>query len=91
MILCYLHLYVFLYFSYQADCLFVYFSPDVTCPGDRFQCDGGECIERMWVCDGEPDCRGGDDELGCTGKHFLPISTLICDGEPDFQDDELYY
>ena len=34
-------------------------------PGD-FVCDDGSCIPPDWVCDGENDCPGGEDESGST-------------------------
>ena len=33
------------------------------CQPNKFQCPGsGECIWQMWVCDGDEDCDGGEDE-----------------------------
>jgi len=32
------------------------------CPDSKFQCSSGECIWNAWVCDGENDCSGGEDE-----------------------------
>jgi hypothetical protein len=29
------------------------------------QCASGKCIPLTWLCDGDPDCEGGADELGC--------------------------
>ena len=28
-----------------------------------FECTDGSCIDRSWVCDGLPDCAGGEDEF----------------------------
>ena len=42
--------------------------------GDRFNCRCGnfdfftndrECIDLSWLCDGIPDCSGGQDEVNC--------------------------
>jgi hypothetical protein len=34
-----------------------------SCVQAEYQCkDGITCIHRSWVCDGEQDCPGGDDE-----------------------------
>ena len=33
-----------------------------TCNDHEFICDGGACIPKRWLCDGEPDCPVGDDE-----------------------------
>lgn len=32
---------------------------EYTCVADQ------KCILKTWLCDGEPDCAGGDDEAGC--------------------------
>lgn len=37
------------------------------CTSAEFQCkDRITCIHRSWVCDGEKDCPGGDDEMAPT-------------------------
>ncbi len=43
------------------------------CSVDKFQCPGedGECIWEAWLCDGEPDCPGQEDE-----------SEAVCQGRP---------
>lgn len=35
------------------------------CSQGQFACSSGFCITALWVCDGEEDCAGGDDETGC--------------------------
>ena len=33
-----------------------------------FLCNNGECLPYAhWVCDGEGDCSGSEDEVGCGG------------------------
>ncbi|XP_049769267.1 sortilin-related receptor-like [Schistocerca cancellata] len=43
--------------------------PDPTegpsCPKQHFRCSAGDCVLQAWVCDGVPDCRGGEDEANC--------------------------
>ncbi|KAH1002016.1 hypothetical protein HUJ04_005960 [Dendroctonus ponderosae] len=39
-----------------------------SCSGDAFHCDNSKCIQTERVCDGDPDCRDGSDEI-CKGKH----------------------
>jgi hypothetical protein len=34
-------------------------------PGDQFECDDGEILGAYWVCDGDDDCVGGEDEVDC--------------------------
>ena len=36
----------------------------LTCVQAEYLCkDGITCIHRSWICDGEQDCPGGDDEM----------------------------
>ncbi|XP_029434740.1 basement membrane-specific heparan sulfate proteoglycan core protein isoform X5 [Rhinatrema bivittatum] len=35
------------------------------CRRDEARCPNGQCIPRDYVCDGERDCRNGEDELNC--------------------------
>ncbi|CAG0913244.1 unnamed protein product [Notodromas monacha] len=36
-----------------------------SCSVMRFQCYSGRCIWAAWVCDGDRDCEGGEDESKC--------------------------
>lgn len=50
---------------------------EYTCVADQ------KCILKTWLCDGEPDCAGGDDEAGCglqTGEAACTC-TCVCRGE----------
>lgn len=53
-----------------------------------FTCADGETISESWVCDGEPDCTGGEDEqqscpapFSCDGEQ-IP-QAWVCDGWED--------
>ena len=37
----------------------------ICCRDSKFQCDDGECVPRSQVCDRQPDCAEGEDELNC--------------------------
>nr|XP_033778769.1 basement membrane-specific heparan sulfate proteoglycan core protein isoform X4 [Geotrypetes seraphini] len=38
---------------------------DRPCRRDEARCPNGQCIPRDYLCDGERDCRDGEDELNC--------------------------
>ncbi|XP_039277670.1 serine protease svh-1-like [Nilaparvata lugens] len=53
----------------------------VKCKPDYFSCGSKECIPKKFVCDGQPDCKNGFDEMNCPGdlrsfKHY-PKSRLV--------------
>lgn len=39
------------------------FGSILVCRESEFSCDGSRCIPRKWLCDGDPDCTDGTDEL----------------------------
>ena len=41
---------------------FVFLTGKKVCPDGHFSCQNGVCLPPTWVCDGSPDCAGGDDE-----------------------------
>ena len=46
--------------------VYVKFVTDADC--STFLCNDGECLPySYWVCDGEGDCSGSEDEVGCGG------------------------
>ncbi|KAK0395085.1 hypothetical protein QR680_001108 [Steinernema hermaphroditum] len=60
--------------------------PDVKCNPIEFKCPVHEfndlktaasCIPQSWVCDGEPDCPGREDERNCT-KLVCKANTFEC-------------
>jgi hypothetical protein len=57
----------------DADDLFVpaYVGKQFTCPADfhddvHFRCANSECIEKVGLCNGEPNCADGSDETHCS-------------------------
>ncbi|XP_044750079.1 sortilin-related receptor-like [Coccinella septempunctata] len=72
------------------------------CGQNQFQCSDGNCILSSWLCDGYPDCLGGEDEANCSStcdnKHFrcrkdgsCIQKEFVCDNKTDCPDgtDEL--
>jgi hypothetical protein len=68
--------------------------PDIRPPGEanktaggsscgemKFQCYSGRCIWAAWVCDGDKDCEGGEDESKCDGvgpgTHHVVRTTVL--------------
>ena len=51
-------------------------TPVHTCSAEQYTCEGGMCIFLAWVCDGERDCRHGDDEHNC-GKYKASFSVVV--------------
>ena len=62
----------------------------------QFRCSDDNCIAGLYVCDGIPDCRNGEDENQCVGTickagQFYCYSNggaclsanMLCDGKVD--------
>ena len=54
-------------------CVFlILFAENRTCPDTNlmYLCSNNRCIYRRWMCDGEDDCRNGEDEIKehCSSK-----------------------
>ena len=50
-----------------------------TCFGDLFTCDNGNCIPRIYICDGDNDCLDNSDE---DSRH--QCGNRKCDEETEF-------
>ena len=51
-------------------------------PGDcdSYKCEDGKCIPESWLCDGNEDCKGGEDEwcMDVAGESVkIKISSFI--------------
>ncbi|XP_050984702.1 membrane frizzled-related protein [Labeo rohita] len=40
-----------------------------SCSREEFMCDGGRCLLPVSVCDSQPNCQDGSDEVNCSQKH----------------------
>lgn len=75
------------------------------CLSGEYRCkDRVTCVQKTWLCDGERDCPGGDDEMPpnchnitcradqfqCKDQSCIP-GHLLCSGKPECVDgsDEL--
>lgn len=43
------------------------------CEDDQFQCHNNLCISLKWLCDGQEDCKMGEDEKNCQGTGTKPV------------------
>lgn len=75
---------------------------EVACTDNQFACPATntttmKCISRRWLCDGESDCPGGEDETDCTGNTCASDAFTCadqacishrwkCDGDADCKD-----
>jgi hypothetical protein len=56
-------------------------------PAGTFYCNDGSYIPGSWVCDGEADCTGGEDEADCTNftcnDGYIIPGRYVCDSFED--------
>ncbi|GLV41378.1 LDL receptor related protein 4 [Carabus blaptoides fortunei] len=72
--------------------------PGPVCTANQFKCDDGKCMSKLLLCNGYPDCSGGEDERGCrpvcTANQFkcddgkCMSKSLLCNGYPDCSEGE---
>ncbi|XP_022111824.1 prolow-density lipoprotein receptor-related protein 1-like [Acanthaster planci] len=73
-----------------------YIPPDIC--GNRFECNNGRCVDRVWLCDGDNDCGDNSDETTscndtrCAENEFTCrnnkciTNRWLCDGDDDCAD-----
>ena len=53
------------YLDFWNDCHRFYCDDGFNCRCDFTSSNDPECIDLSWLCDGIPDCSGGQDEVDC--------------------------
>lgn len=56
---------------------FILTSETVECPDGTVKCPGSYCIPVRFVCDGETQCPGKQDEEDC-GKLHVYLTLFVC-------------
>lgn len=47
------------------------------CRADQFRCQEGLCLTLNSVCNGHPECAGGEDERNCGNSKLLQRRRVI--------------
>lgn len=48
-------------------CIYLQKGCEEHCADDQFRCHNNLCISLKWLCDGQEDCKMGEDERNCQG------------------------
>ena len=48
----------------------------VSCPSKLFSCANGECIHKVFICNGISDCADKSDEYQCSEYKVEPFSII---------------
>lgn len=59
--------------------------PISNCPDGYFECDSGQCINELYICNSVVDCDDGSDEYRCSAEDPLPAEQI--DADQDMQTD----
>jgi hypothetical protein len=59
------NIYCLFFVSYQCRNILDCAGTPGVCINEQMRCASGKCIPLTWLCDGDPDCEDGADELGC--------------------------
>ncbi|XP_030854194.1 uncharacterized protein LOC100891701 isoform X3 [Strongylocentrotus purpuratus] len=46
------------------------------CPDGYFECDSGQCINELYICNSVVDCDDGSDEYRCSAEDPLPAEQI---------------
>nr|XP_022328442.1 uncharacterized protein LOC111127521 [Crassostrea virginica] len=75
---------------FRSSCLFMYgifliysgqsVEASVSCTVDEFQCSDKQCIDKLWQCNGDPDCNDQSDEINCTTN-----DTMLCSVDTEWE------
>ena len=57
--------------DYELNRYDAIFAVNNLCEPNEFKCPNGQCVMKIWRCDGEDDCSDGFDERNC-GRLKLP-------------------
>ncbi|XP_063958223.1 uncharacterized protein LOC129264810 isoform X1 [Lytechinus pictus] len=63
--------------------------PDSNCPEGYFECDSGQCINELYICNSVLDCDDGTDEYGCNPQEPPPAEKTNADQDMFTEDQKL--
>ncbi|XP_041469033.1 uncharacterized protein LOC121418905 isoform X2 [Lytechinus variegatus] len=63
--------------------------PVSNCPEGYFECDSGQCINELYICNSVLDCDDGTDEYGCNPQEPPPAEKTNADQDTFTEDQKL--